>query len=618
MSVQYSAASSSSDGGSVRAQLRTYLTRSHDGLKEQNTPSMSIATTMPLTSSGRTLSKAAASSLIGDAGASADVSGTTKKADTELTDQLKLAAHFPNLQVVADPGILDQATTLKQSSLAGIMQPYAFDIAVRSQDSAQTWAKAGIADSAWNAGTAHELANDMTALGTQGEQGTSDPNDTAGASSSSGTDAGAHAGSALKTLNVPSIAWEGAYSWDSKSLELAKRQGYTAVVAESAQQPAGATLISGRSSVNTQAGAVSVLVAEHTLSQLAQGKATSSAAEGETTSAGRLARFTAQSALDQMQRPYVGRTLLVSLGQSPDTAAASALLSTLQSADWITNSTLQDLLNQANGTATQDLTSGVSSDVSPTQARFDLGNVRPNSTERSKINQTLQSLSETSTAIDHLKSYVLKADVIKKDGTSNENDNPQALSRQNAKKTAGDKVTALQWLAKLRTAHQDVGLMAFGGPPAVRTAMSAGDAAFCDDLTNSVSVVPPHQINIFSASAQTPVNVKNQLPFPIAVHLQAQTDSNAITITPGKDVEVPAGSEAQSTFEISVVGTGSAAASFTPLDRSGQEFGTPTKSMIYSQIRLNDTSGNIFIIIALVLGALGIYRQATRKKDPNQ
>ena len=83
-------------------------------------------------------------------------------------------------------------------------------------------------------------------------------------------------------------------------------------------------------------------------------------------------------------------------------------------------------------------------------------------------------------------------------------------------------------------------------------------------------------------------------------------------------MEVPAGSEAQATFEIRVVGTGSAIATFTPIDRGGLAFGTSPSTAIYSQLTINDMSGNVLIILALLLGAAGIYRQATRRKDPDQ
>ena len=78
----------------------------------------------------------------------------------------------------------------------------------------------------------------------------------------------------------------------------------------------------------TDAGDVTVLTAQSVLSDLAQGKATSSDAEanGEGTTAGRLARFVAQSAFYQMEQPYAERNLLVYLSDNSDPAVVDAYI----------------------------------------------------------------------------------------------------------------------------------------------------------------------------------------------------------------------------------------------------------------------------------------------------
>jgi hypothetical protein len=590
VSIAYNATSSTT-GAPVRAHLSTYLTRSHDGLSETKTPAITIATALPLSSPERSTAKNALKELISNPAASTDVASANTTAAKELTQESELAANHSSLNVVADPGNIAFAAGLPQARLAGIMQPYAFDITARSEFSKATWGKTGIADTTWNAGTAHSMAgNDST--------------------------------STLKTANAPAIAWEGSYSWNTKSLELAKEQGYSTVVAESAESPAGSNVISGRQTVSTKVGDVTVLVAEKTLSTLAQGNPTSTTASAESSAAGRLARFTAQTALFQMQRPYVERTLLVSLGNDVNVTEASDLLSMLESADWVSQGTLKKLI--ADASTSNDTSSSTStkkdmtSDVPAAQAGFTLTTTKPSKGETEAAASAISRLTSTSATINRLQNQVLKKSVVEKDDTSKENDDPQALSRQNAEKNDADKVTALQWLEKLRTVHENLGLMAFGSTQQVRTSMLAADESLSTELLDSVSAIPPSKINIFSETAQTPTTVKNALPFPISIRLQAQTDSNAITITKEKNVEVPAGSEAQATFEIRVVGTGSAIATFTPIDRGGLAFGTSPSTAIYSQLTINDMSGNVLIILALLLGAAGIYRQATRRKDPDQ
>jgi hypothetical protein len=587
-------ASGSQQGSAVSSQLHSYLTRSHDGLSEKTTPKITITTALPLTSPQRGESKNAIKNLVSDPAASTEVSAPSVAATKELNAEAELAQQHSSLRVIADPGSVGTvASALPQSSLSGIMQPYALDVTARAQFSDALWQKAGITDSAWNASAAHSLAGSEVAQ-------------------SASTDSTA----TLKTSKVPAIAWESGFSWDSDSLALAAKQGYSTVIAESGTREAQSNVISGRQKVTTSEGDVTVLVAEQTLSQLAQGEETSDAASAETTQAGRLARFVAQSALFQMQRPYVSRALLVSFGDDPSVSEGDGILTALEDADWVKQGKLTDLTATTSDKSDKD-SSDLSPDVAPEQADFTLTTLTPTQTQIDDLRSSLAALTETTTTINRLMNAVLKKSAIQEDTSSDENTDPQALSRQDAKKDESDQVTALQWLAKLRSAHQSLGLMSFG-PTSVRATMLKADERLSSTLVNSVSVIPPSQINVFSASAQTPATVKNALPFPVSIEVDARTDSNAISITKSKSVDVNAGSETQATFTIHVVGTGSATATFSPIDRSGKTFGTSPSTVIYSQLTLNDMSGNVLIILALLLGAIGIYRQATRRKDPDQ
>jgi hypothetical protein len=608
----YAEYDSTADGGTqngvtVSTQLHSYLTRSHDGLSEHATPQLTITTALPFSSAQRTVKKDGLANLVKDAGASANVTAASDTDTKELTEEAQLAREHPSLRVVADPesiGTVAASGILKQSSLAGIMQPYGYDVTSRSAFAETLWEKAGIADSAWSASTAHTVAANSIATAT------STAADDASDSSKS---------SALTTAKLPAIAWESDYSWDSASLALAAKQGYSTVVAESAERSAQSNVISGRKTVTTPNGTVTVLVAEQTLSSLAQGKATSDTASAEGTAGGRLARFVAQTALFQMQRPYVSRTLLVSFGDNPNITSASAILSALEDSDWVAQGTMKDLESDTVA-STDDAASSdsLTPDVSADEADFTLTTRTPTTTQKDTSRTILTDLASTTTTINRLTSSVLRASDVEENKESDENTDPQALSRQNAKKDASDQVTALQWLAKLRSAHQDLGLMAFSATQSVRTAMKSADATLNTTILGAVRVIPPTQINVFSESAATPATIKNALPFPISIAVDATTDSNAISITKSKNVDVNAGSEAQATFTIHVVGTGSATATFAPTDRKGRTFGTSPSTVIYSQLTINDMSGNILIILALLLGAVGIYRQATRRKDPDQ
>src|SRR5699024_1762261 len=119
------------------------------------------------------------------------------------------------------------------------------------------------------------------------------------------------------------------------------------VISETAQRSTASNVVSGRQTVETDEGTVTVLIADETLSGLAQGRTTSDKATAESSQAGRLARFVAQTALFQMQRPSVSRHLLVSPRDDLSTEAADVLLTALGSADWISQGTQKDLVASA-------------------------------------------------------------------------------------------------------------------------------------------------------------------------------------------------------------------------------------------------------------------------------
>ncbi|MCQ5025137.1 DUF6049 family protein, partial [Bifidobacterium adolescentis] len=73
------------------------------------------------------------------------------------------------------------------------------------------------------------------------------------------------------------------------------------------------------------------------LSGLAQGKATieDANADSEETTAGRLARFVAQSAFYQLEQPSAERNLLVCLNEDSDPSGVDALMSDIEQAPWL-------------------------------------------------------------------------------------------------------------------------------------------------------------------------------------------------------------------------------------------------------------------------------------------
>lgn len=628
-------------GTTLSAHLNTFVTRSHDGLDEFKTPQMALTMVMPVVATGwqvRTQTSDTASvnqknkklaatlALVHDPMSTDFPLTLTKKAKAYTLAQLKLLKDYPHLQSVIDPALLaslredntptsDKALASRSvaislyQAMSSISQPYSFDISRLTLDP-EGFEKAGVSADTWSVQAGDSLASDFQSSSSSSSSQPSSTGENSGQSkkteenSSSSTPASVAKGA---------IAWEGSSSWTARSLETAARAGYKTVIANSARPVADDSIVeTGHVVMNTAAGDVTVLVTQSTLTQLAEGQKTSEQALAENSDAGRLQRFIAQSAIFQMQQPYVQRNLLVSLGSRTSLANSRALLSALQSADWLKSGTLADLRQGATNVS----------------AHFDLapdGNTAH--THAASTARQLSTLTKTLTTLSQLKKNVLvKASAKSSDnpGKEDKTDNPQPLARQNAKSSAEDDVTQDEWLAKLETSHMHLALASFASENADTqngsadlTALQA-DQKMNAELSNAVSIVKPSVINVFSESAQTPVTVTNRLPYPVKVKLAAQTDTQLTTVSSGKTLTVHENSEAQATLHVRVVGTSQTTLSIQVTDEQGNVLGEPQTTMLYTQLPLNDLSGDILIVLAVVLGIVGLRRQFTRKKDPDQ
>ena len=628
-------------GTTLSAHLNTFVTRSHDGLDEFKTPQMALTVVMPVVATGwqvRTQTSDTASvnqknkklaatlALVHDPMSTDFPLTLTKKAKAYTLAQLKLLKDYPHLQSVIDPALLaslredntptsDKAPASRSvaislyQAMSSISQPYSFDISRLTLDP-EGFEKAGVSADTWSVQAGDSLASDFQSSSSSSSSQPSSTGENSGQSkkteenSSSSTPASVAKGA---------IAWEGSSSWTARSLETAAHAGYKTVIANSARPVADDSIVeTGHVVMNTAAGDVTVLITQSTLTQLAEGQKTSEQALAENSDAGRLQRFIAQSAIFQMQQPYVQRNLLVSLGSRTSLANSRALLSALQSADWLKSGTLADLRQGATNVS----------------AHFDLapdGNTAH--THAASTARQLSTLTKTLTTLSQLKKNVLvKASAKSSDnpGKEDKTDNPQPLARQNAKSSAEDDVTQDEWLAKLETSHMHLALASFASEnadtqngSAELTALQA-DQKMNAELSNAVSIVKPSVINVFSESAQTPVTVTNRLPYPVKVKLAAQTDTQLTTVSSEKTLTVHENSEAQATLHVRVVGTSQTTLSIQVTDEQGNVLGEPQTTMLYTQLPLNDLSGDILIVLAVVLGIVGLRRQFTRKKDPDQ
>ncbi|MDF7663095.1 DUF6049 family protein [Bifidobacterium sp. ESL0763] len=667
------------------ATTHTFFTRSTDGLNTADTPAMNITIAMPLTSDAWHVDDSALKSLMrtgqisekADGGtgsadvadnqatlnallkagdAKSDKSGKTDKSQaandkTGKADKLghslsQLIAKHPQLQVVTDPTYAQTLAMPPKSS--GIMQPGAFDInAYTAIGDAGAYEKAGLGAQSWSEATA--VAQYRSAL-----------ND--------------------KNAKPTSYAWQADGNSTLESLANAKRQGYGTVIDATGSTGSGAglddTTHTGKFDVPTDAGDVTVLSAQSELSRLAQGKATDRAADGERSTAGRLARFMAQSAFYQMERPYASRDLLVclsqdstdSLGEIDDT---DGLMRAVEQAPWLSLKDLGTLsgsearlggagaaraLAGSTGLHAQALAKTKATLASLAASRNDIarfgssvlttpatastddgakasgdgndgsGNGKASDTtgKTAKNNKTDNDTgnSKTETGKTETTDAGNKANSNSKAGGNatpgSDSGDAQSLARQDADATARHSKDGCTWFNAIMNLHDAIALHALSSDDATAQRMDASARSLASQLLDGVSLTPSESITVVSESAQMPVTVSNSHPYPVKVRISSITNSMEVATSRFATVEVPARSETQTTFHVRVSTSGSATAHLQLLDRNGDAFSAPQSTRITGTLRLSDMSGIVFVVIALLLGVFGLWRQFHRVKDPDE
>ena len=560
------------DGASVA--VHTFLTRSSAGLDNADTPAMNITMAMPLTSDHWTADANALTTLVTDSDGSGDASTGTKSSSSSSKPSSSTGAavlegdhaRFDHaleqtiekhtaLQTIADPTYLDALAMPPQTT--AIMQPSALDITAYAAqtDAAQRYTNAGIADEAWDADAA--LADYRAALGDQ-------------------------------KATSQAVAWQGQGQWTIDALTTARRQGYTTVISthdfESSETD---TVHTGTTIVPTDAGDVTVLVEQRELSNLAKGKATNTKATAETTTAGRLARFVAQSAFYQMEQPYNERNLLVCFSADADASTVDMFMNAVESASWLKTSDL-DALEHATPYATGDDASAIVPDDSGMSAA-----------DSSNVTNVLAVLSAGRGDITRFRDAILDSDAD--DGTTD------------------------AWIARLLAAHAELALHALssdGGSAGIDTTTSmtavGGAQQLANDVLGGVTITPSETVTMVSETATMPMTVSNTTPYPVRIRVFSITDSPEIVTSRLSTVTVPARGEAQVTFSLRAATSGSATAHVSLQDRNGGTFGGSQDTAINCVLKISDKTGFIIIGLAVALGALGLWRQFNRKKDPDE
>jgi hypothetical protein len=567
------------DASGTQAQSTSFLTRSQDGLNTADTPAMGLTVAMPLTGSWQLDDNATSILLAGTGDEAAKITpdnAVSLRGGTKLPhDTGQLLAQHPMLQAVADPTYLRSLSLPPKS--AGIMQSGYFDITgYAAEDDPQAYTDSGVDTAAWNADAATAQLRD--ALGDQ-------------------------------SASQPAYAWQGAGRWTMQALDQAKRQGFSTVIASSGFDDAdAATVHTGKYVVPTDDGEVTVLAAQRELSSLAHGHMSNAHAHGESSAAGRIARFMAQSAFYQMEQPYTARDLLVCFSASAPAADSSALMGAIEQASWLSLTSL-DALSAAEPYASgDDAASMVPSDSGISQQKMKalddtLGTLRGTRADASRFAASILAPENSAPANSNAPS-------------ASDEGSPQALAQQDANTNTSQ--GSAKWMSSVIAVHDRLALHALSGSASVRELMVAGAQSLAAKLLGGVTITPTERVTVVSETASMPVTISNSHPYPVRVRISSLTDSMEIVTTRFSDVDVPAHGSTQTTFTIRVSTSGSATAHLTLLDRAGGQFSAPQSTPIISTLQISDMSGFVFIAIAIALGLLGLWRQFHRKKDPDE
>lgn len=361
----------------------------------------------------------------------------------------------------------------------------------------------------------------------------------------------------------------------------------------------------GKYVLPTDSGDVTVLASQRELTTLARGHATSRQADGETSSAGRLSRFMAQSAFYQMEQPYTTRTLLVCFDVDTSVTDENALLGAMEHASWLSLSSLDDLAQAEPYRSGEE-----AADLAPTSSGL-------SSSKLGDIASTLRGLAASRDDISRFSSDILQEDTAtaSKPKTADAGD-AQSLAQQDANSARSKDGRA--WITRIGEIHDQLALHAMSANTALRERASGQVNALADQLLSGVAITPMEKITVVSETAGMPVSISNTHPYPVKVKVSSLTDSMEIVTNRFVTVEVPARGNAQVTFTIRVSTSGRTTAHLTLLDRQGKAFSSPQETPIISTLQISDMSGFIFIAIAIVLGIVGLWRQFHRKKDPDE
>lgn len=165
------------------------------------------------------------------------------------------------------------------------------------------------------------------------------------------------------------VVWQGKGNWTAAALTAAQQAGYTTVVSLHGNTGTATSTYHAVTHTITDQGSVGILNAESTLSSLASGNASSSAATAENSTAGRISRIIAQTSLGSVTQVSDSNSeaysrLFIAIDPSSNCSDLDTVLSSLESAHWVSWDSFDTLINAAQN-AQNDAIVPADSGISP-------------------------------------------------------------------------------------------------------------------------------------------------------------------------------------------------------------------------------------------------------------
>jgi hypothetical protein len=165
------------------------------------------------------------------------------------------------------------------------------------------------------------------------------------------------------------VAWQGKGNWTAAALTAAQQAGYTTVVSLHGNTGTATSTYHAVTHTITDQGSVGILNAESTLSSLTSGNASSSAATAENSTAGRISRIIAQTSLGSVTQVSDSNSeaysrLFIAIDPSSNCSDLDTVLSSLESAHWVSWDSFDTLINAAKN-AQNDAIVPADSGISP-------------------------------------------------------------------------------------------------------------------------------------------------------------------------------------------------------------------------------------------------------------